>query len=377
MMALQTPTQPQQPDRGAVPKRRADIQLLRALAAGTVALLHLLYAFANNLGDRLTLGFDPARASQGAVMLFFVISGYVMILSSARLFGETQGRRVFWTRRLMRIMPPYWIATGALALVFLTVMPRPIDAERFALSLFLIPDLASQAGGDTPYRSLPFLWPGWTLLYELVFYFLLGALMGWGRRAAVIGASVGLVALVVAGLGIDKEAAASHPIAWTLTRPVLLMFLPGMALRLVHEKGWEAPLAARLLALIAATLVVALVPKPEFVSAMGFDYLAWCGVPAILVAFAVVSGPLRLPAPGLTTPVVTRLGDMSYALYLLHVPIAWFWLWCYAKLPFFKPGPLDYFVTVSVVALVGSWLFYVAIERPMTAALNRRFAPQS
>ncbi|MEL6237122.1 MAG: acyltransferase [Pseudomonadota bacterium] len=351
--------------------KRTDIQLLRVIAASTVALLHLMYAFANNIGDGLRLGFDPSRFSQGAVMLFFVISGYVMIFSSARLFGEPGARRVFWTRRVVRIMPPYWIATGALALVFLTVMPRAIDAERLALSLFLIPDLAGQSEGGNPYRSLPFLWPGWTLLYEMAFYLVLGALIGWGRRAAIIGASLVLIALVVVGLGISKVEAAAHPIAWTLTRPVLLVFLPGMALCAAAERGWEAPVAIRLIALIAAVIAVALVPKPEFPSAMGFDYLAWCALPAVLVAFAMMSGPLRLPLSGL----INRLGDMSYALYLFHVPIAWFWLWFYAKLPFFKPGPLDFYLTACPIAFALAWLFYAWIERPMTAALNRCLEP--
>ncbi|MEM1196735.1 MAG: acyltransferase [Pseudomonadota bacterium] len=371
------PTPPPIPEPPPTAPKRLDIQCLRALAASTVALLHLIYAFANNLGEPLLPGFDSARASQGAVMLFFVISGYVMILSSARLFGEKRARRVFWTRRLVRILPPYWIATGALALVFLTVMPRAIDGERFALSLALIPHLAGQSDPGNPYRSLPFLWPGWTLFYEFVFYFLLGALMTWGRRAAIVGATLGLIALVVAGLGIEKEAAAEHPIAWTLTRPVLLMFVPGMALRLLHEAGWQAPLFARLLALLAAGLLAALVPEPQFPSAMGFDYLAWCGVPAILIAFAAIGGPVCAPNAGAASRLIAGLGDMSYALYLLHVPIAWAWLWFCIKLPFFTPGPLDYFLTASLVAFALSWLFYVWVERPMTRALNRRLAAQA
>ena len=58
-----------------------------------------------------------------------------------------------------------------------------------------------------------------------------------------------------------------------------------------------------------------------------------------------LGGPLRVPGARL----VIAAGDMSYALYLLHVPIAWFWLWLWARLPGFSPGPWDYLASALVV----------------------------
>jgi exopolysaccharide production protein ExoZ len=109
---------------------------------------------------------------------------------------------------------------------------------------------------------------------------------------------------------------------------------------------------------------------PAVPSALGWDYLAWAGLPALLMALAALGGPLPLPAAGL----INRAGDMSYAIYLLHVPIAWAWLWLWHRLPLVETGPWDYLVTALLATLAGSWAFHRWIERPMTLALNRRLA---
>jgi exopolysaccharide production protein ExoZ len=72
--------------------------------------------------------------------------------------------------------------------------------------------------------------------------------------------------------------------------------------------------------------------------------------------------------------VINRAGDISYAVYLLHVPVAWFWLWFWPYVPGFNPGPWDYFLSAMLATVALGWLFHVAVERPMTLVLNRRLA---
>jgi peptidoglycan/LPS O-acetylase OafA/YrhL len=91
---------------------------------------------------------------------------------------------------------------------------------------------------------------------------------------------------------------------------------------------------------------------PPQASAMGWDYLAWCGVPALLIAFAALGGVLTLPGAHL----INRAGDISYAVYLLHVPIAWFWLWVWPRVPGFDPGPWEYFGSVMLATVALGWL---------------------
>lgn len=341
--------------------RIAAIQLLRALASLTVAAGHIAFAFANHLPGGLGIAPDSdGRAGQVAVMLFFVISGYVMVIASQGLFGQEGARRVFWWRRLVRVMPPYWIASGLLAVIFLALFPQPVDPAGFAKSLLLIPYWPADGG----LRALPFLWVGWTLFFEMLFYGLFGLFVGWRRERAVGGVLTVLALLAAVGLAVEPDSA---PL-FTATRPVTLVFAVGMVLASWRARGGCAPVWLRGVALLAALAALRLVDTPADPAAMGFDYVLWSGLPAILLACAVLSGPFTVPAAGL----VNRAGDASYALYLLHVPMAWFWLWLWRRLPFFDPGPWDYLASALAATLVASWLFHQHIERPLTVALNRR-----
>ena len=325
-----------------------------------VAVVHLAFAFADHIGPGLEIERPASPAAQMAVLLFFIVSGYMMVVASRGQFGQPGARRRFWLRRCKRIMPPYWIATLLLVAIFFTIQPQPVPFLPLIKSLLLIPYWPDDGGT----RPIPFLWVGWTLFYEMIFYFLFGVFIGLGRGKGIAATGLALAALVLAGLVTTPDSA----FLFALTRPVLLVFVVGMALAVWREAGGQAPGWARVLALAAAWPSMVLIAAPADEAAMGFDYLFWCGPPALLLAFAALSGPLRLPAARL----VVMAGDASYAIYLLHVPIAWFWLWFYNRLPFFSPGAWDFLVTVVLATLVLSGLFYAKVERPMLAALNRR-----
>lgn len=294
-----------------------------------------------------------------AVMLFFIVSGYVMVTASRRQFGQAGASTNFWLRRFNRIIPPYWLASGALVVIFLTVQPQPIALVPLLKSLVLLPYWPDNGG----LRPVPFLWVGWTLFYEMVFYFVFGLFISLGRTSGIAVTATVLAGMVVAGMAVAPD----NALMFALTRPVLLMFLAGMGLAVWRERGGRAAGWARILALAATLPAISLIPEPADAEAMGFDYLVWCGLPALFFAFAVLGGSLRLPA----RRAIIAAGDMSYALYLLHVPIAWFWLWLYNRLPLFSPGAWDFLMTALAVTYVASWLFFVKVERPMTAALNR------
>lgn len=338
------------------------IQLLRALAALSVAAGHIAFAFANNMPGGLGITPGDGSAGQIAVLLFFVVSGYVMVLASGRQFGKPGARWLFWRRRFIRIMPPYWLATGLLAAVLLVVFDRPVDPAHVLWSLALVPEWP--AGGDL--RPLVFLWVGWTLLYEMAFYFVFGLFLSWPRERAIL-ATAGLLGVVIAA---GRWVPPVNPLLFALTRPLPVMFVAGMVIALWRGRGGAVAAAVRWLALAVVVPALLWVPTPADPSAAGWDYLAWAGFPALLIAFAALGGPLRMPAER----IVNGAGDASYAIYLLHVPIAWFWLWFWGRLPFFDPGPWDYLVSACIATVVISVLFFRLIERPMTLALNRRFA---
>jgi peptidoglycan/LPS O-acetylase OafA/YrhL len=340
------------------------IQLLRALAALTVTAVHLAIALADHVPPGLGLppGWTGEREGQGAVMLFFIVSGYVMVIAARGAFGRAGARAVFWRRRAVRILPPYWIATAQLAGVLVTFYRQAPDPARLFQSLLLIPYWP----GDGTLRPLPFLWVGWTLFYELAFYALFGLFLGWRRGAALAGIVAVLVAVTIAGLAVPPVYA---PL-FAVTRPVILVFAVGLLLGQWRESGGTAPRWLRLASLAAMVAALALIGRPPDIAVMGFDVLLWSALPAALLAFAVLGGPLALPGERL----IIAAGDMSYALYLLHVPTGLFWLWFWQRLPGFTPGPWDTLASALVATLATSWLFHRHIERPLTLTLNRWLA---
>ena len=335
------------------------IQLLRAVAAATVALSHLTFAFADHIGPGLELGGPDRRSAAGqiAVALFFIVSGYVMVVAAGPLFGQPDAVKTFWMRRLVRILPSYWFASLLLALVFLAIGFK-VEPREFAQSLFLIPLTSDAFVG----RPIFFLWPGWTLFYEMTFYLLFGIGIAAGRRFTVAFVVAALSGLVITGLLL-----AGSP-AWlvSMTRPVLLLFPVGMALAVVRARGVALPASLRVLAAVLGGFAWRIIPAPSAPAMLGFDYLLWAGVPAVLMAVALSGGPLRLPF----FPVIDRLGNASYALYLLHVPLAHAWINLFPL----RLGAWPFLISLALLVYGASLFAHVYLERPALHWLNRRLS---
>jgi peptidoglycan/LPS O-acetylase OafA/YrhL len=300
------------PDGGSppAPARLPAIQILRALAALAIALLHALND-AGSLSARIGGAFaarDFLPLAAG-VDLFFVISGFVMVYASRDDFGKGSAVLPFLRRRAARIIPIYWAATViylAISLGGLGPVNRPLpDGWEIAASFLFIPWLAGPGPLVQPVYGL-----GWTLNYEMFFY-LLFALVLPLRRDVAVPLLVGvLMALVLAGQFVPFEQVQLH--FWT--RSIILEFGFGliigrMALSGVRPtRGLAALLAAAALALLwLAAARPALFP----------DRALMYGLPAALLVIAALAfDELRLDNP--LVRLGLRLGDASYAIYLLH-----------------------------------------------------------
>ena len=98
---------------------------LRAIAVVLVLLLHT--AWISGFTLRSSLGIYTARLEIG-VSIFFLISGFLLyrpfVLS--HLTGErSPNTRRFWQRRLLRIVPAYWLALTVLTYGFHLVSLGP------------------------------------------------------------------------------------------------------------------------------------------------------------------------------------------------------------------------------------------------------------
>lgn len=136
-----------------------NIQALRGIAVLCVVLFHLLSIEAKYGGGACILP-DWLDFGQFGVDLFFVISGFVMVVVTRDKIG---GAFHFLYHRVTRIYPLYWIYSLLLLAVYwfrpdwvIGSHNREIDVWA---SLLLLPQ------NDYPLLSV-----GWTLIHELYFY---------------------------------------------------------------------------------------------------------------------------------------------------------------------------------------------------------------
>lgn len=302
------------------------IQSLRFLAAIAVVIFHL----------------SDGHFTTGAagVDVFFVISGFIM-----GTVGVSESPKTFIVKRLARIVPLYWAATLAMCVLALGGLFShfTFDGVRLLKSLLFIPFFS----GET--TIWPLLVQGWTLNYEMLFYFVFA--LGLVLRAPIAFTAVALFVLVACGLAFRPHAAPLQ--IWT--DPILLEFLAGFAFAtFVRPAGLGKGSAMMALGLAGFALV-------GWFSAFdsSFRLLTW-GLPAALV----VCGALAIERAG-AWPVMKPVeagGDASYSLYLLHG---------FAVTLGHRVIGTSLVANLVIVflAILASWLCYRLFERPVARFL--------
>jgi len=93
----------------SLPANFLTIQALRAVAALLVVPLHAFETW----GERVDSVAPGVKWDNGAagVDIFFVISGFVMVISSRRLVDRADAWLIFLRHRVLRIVPLYWLLT--------------------------------------------------------------------------------------------------------------------------------------------------------------------------------------------------------------------------------------------------------------------------
>jgi peptidoglycan/LPS O-acetylase OafA/YrhL len=273
------------------------IQALRALAAMAVVLYHA----ADLARARLVPG-APAFGLNGAagVDLFFVISGFVMVVSARRLSVQADAARMFLGARLRRIVPLYWACT-ALKIAAVLAFPAAAHTTRLGLAYcidsFLFLPVHDMAGQFRPVLPV-----GWTLSFEMLFYALFAACLAARQSPAL------LLPPVLAAIALLPQGSS----AWhEISNPIVLEFAFGTTLATLWLRGYRLP--APLAWLVLATSLAWLVAAPK--TLLATRLLSW-GLPAGALLGATVSLEQRIAAR--IPREILALGDASYAIYLSH-----------------------------------------------------------
>jgi len=324
--------------------KRNDIQALRGFSVLAVLLYHLqILRFKGGF-----LGVD----------IFFVISGFVITERLARGNGSVRSQLIdFYQRRAKRILPASLLVI-ILTAICVRLFLSPLSWRRFGFDGIATTffagnirfaaqgnDYLSQSMSPTPYLHY------WSLGVEEQFYLIWPLLFLFFFKARKY--------LVLPFACI----AAGFAIWYTHISPVNSFYQP-------FSRAWE---------FLAGICVALLVQKP----ARGGIFLALVGWVAICASVLFIGSDL--PVPGMTTliPVLgavailvasermpwerllVRVGDYSYAIYLVHWPLVVIALARYQGLgTTLKVG-------IGLLSIVGGYLISTYVERPFR--FNKRF----
>lgn len=314
----------------------ANLQALRALAAIGVVIFHVGLMPGTGL---------PFEVGAAGVDIFFVLSGFIIAYSSSL------DARQFLPRRLIRVLPAYWIATVIAAAFTLQKMTLPDAADWLVQSLFYLPH---------PQGRPVLIFVAWTLVYELAFYLLywLALRAGALRAPIVMFVVLPILALVhIPGL----------PGPW----PLLLEFTLGIAIYLgVARFDLPRRTGKQTALLMMGTGLLLLPVLPRLIGHDTDDcermerVITW-GLPAA----GIVLGAIIAEREGfaIRNRTIQVLGSASYAIYLLH-PIA---IGQLLQLPPIPP-PLSWATCLgaAAAAIAVAVGFHFWVEKPLLGKLH-------
>ena len=349
---------------GAIARQPAipTLQSLRGIAALVVLLHHAAFVFATTPGFRYAS--EVLFNAHAAVVVFFILSGFVLCRSLVQAPIDARAVVRFWLRRGFRIYPAAWLAClgGLACLVLLAGYPTPHESAWFARIYPAVRLAPADIFANFAVAKTALVPPLWSVRIELLMSVLmpLVVLLARGR---------GGIAVLAASAAACLWLGTVHPLlnygfafalgAFVAARPGRLT--PGLAVGTIAvlallffrriDHGWDFE--------IAYEAVV-----PTFVETIaGGMVVAWLaggrGVPVLLLSWPLIG-----------------LGDISYSLYVLHFPI----LTALSKLPLFAALSPDaaalllmaLTVAVTLPLALLSWRW---IERPGIELGQRCIAP--
>jgi exopolysaccharide production protein ExoZ len=342
------------------------VQYLRAIAAIMVVYFHALLQIPQYTPLLTQYFLGSAHLSNG-VDLFFVISGFIMVLTGSRAAPGD-----FAMRRIIRIVPLYWTLTTALLVLSLskpdllrTTVP---SVEYFAKSLLFVPYPNPGQNG----QLFPLLVPGWSLNLEMFFYAVFTLVLFLPPSRRVIVAGLIFLGVVWAAPLFDHT---------TYGREILFFgdfklfeFLFGMMIAQWYVNGLPR------------------LPAPVWwaMTALGFIVLFWGlpflrlspeswpqvmlenALPAVLIVFAILSLENKLSRHPLRF--LAYLGDASYSMYLSHLFFlgAARFLWSRAGLDHDSlPYAIAFAIAALAITIVGTIVVYRCLELPLLHVFQR------
>lgn len=314
------------------------IQVLRFFAAFSVMMVHLpVFEFG-------IWGVD----------IFFVISGFIM------MYVTENNEKFFLLKRIFRIVPLYWILTlGVFVLaIFIPEVLNNTTANTAHLikSLFFIPFDKNGTG------HFPILFLGWTLNFEVIFYFLFSLSLVFFKENRMIACSIFIIIFLV----FNKVFSEKNFIFETYANDIFIEFIFGMILFTIwkrYKNKISTNLTNHFICLTILLVSIFILNYYNFSRSISY------GLPSLILAiyFLFFLNHLKFPK------ILVSLGDASYCIYLLHPYIIQFFYKILEINEYDIIIELFFTLIISIIVFIISLLIYKFIEFPINGSLRKKF----
>ncbi|WP_413248292.1 acyltransferase family protein [Sinomonas flava] len=298
------------------------------------------------------------------VSFFFVLSGFVLAWS----MKAGTGVRAFYWKRFARIYPLHLVMT-AVAAIYLALSFGAIPWTKLPPVLLLMQSWIPSGEWKYAFNGV-----SWSLACEAFFYLIFPfiaprlttttARKGRALAVAIFGAAMMFAALMMVTLPEEYWG------ALTYTNPAfrVVEFILGILLASAFKRGWRPRFGLRFgLAAVACCYLLA-----YFVDRIFWNSLL--DMPFVIANLLTLPGTLLLIAGAVSSdlggqksnPVLVRLGEWSFALYLVHE----IFLRAGAQLSLKGPSSFVLAFVILVLSIGASAALYAWVERPLEKMLR-------
>lgn len=339
----------------------------------------LAVVFRHNLPPTNSVFYSFFANGYSGVTIFFVLSGFVITFRYLDQFCEPSGRALwnYFVARFARIYPSYFAVLVAVGIVF--------GVPDFSVVLRHIFVIQTWSGNSDVAYALN--GPGWSIGVEFFLYLIFPLLAIWfARKSRNVGWTLTLAFIVVVVLAIvtiyfssgDRrflsEIDANSAWRWIYRNPVFRIgdFILGMTVAVLltarRFMSSSRTLAIGLGSLSIAWILVAMGSARTVGSAASMDLLY--AVPTTFLIYSLVVPADHFIRTVLESRVVVWLGEISFAVYLVHVPLG-------SKLEPFIQSNIEInhwsinLLFVVIGTIIGGSILHYTLERPCQRFLRK------
>jgi peptidoglycan/LPS O-acetylase OafA/YrhL len=340
---------------------------MRFFAASEVVVFHHRHFL--QLDSDFLLGL--ASAGYQSVTFFFVLSGFILTF----VYSQSPGKyflkvpaQSFWKARFARIFPAYVIGLILFLPDFINrgVFWHIIPVRDFLLGITLVPTFLQAWWPPTT-----FLWngPAWSLSVEVLFYVAFPILSYWtnfiSRTQLVLAAyCLALIVNVAPSISVSMFPVSEFWNTLVLYFPVvhLPQFIFGIALGKIYlDIKPFPPIIYAMMAtagILFLTLLFGFRNQLPFWIQTNITLLPLYGL--VIFGGAGSNSIFRM----FTNSHLLLLGESSYAMYILHMPISFWWLWSTNQANMKFSGTVSFMIYFALVVVISISTF-LFVEKPM------------